>query len=192
MNLNESYWDNRYRNNDSRWDLGTISTPIKNYLDQLENKDLKILIPGAGNGHEAEYAFNKGFKNLYLVDLSETALGNFQKRVPYFPKNHLLHQNFFELKDTFDIILEQTFFCAIDPALRSKYAAHASKLLAPNGKLVGLLFDAPLNEDTPPFGGNKAEYLTYFSPHFSLIKMDACYNSVESRVGRELFVHIRK
>ena len=33
-----------------------------------------------------------------------------------------------------------------------------ASLLNTNGKLVGLLFDAALNTDQPPFGGTKEEY----------------------------------
>lgn len=192
MILNEAYWDNRYKKSDDRWDLGQISTPIKEYFDQLEDKSTKILIPGCGNAHEAEYAFLNGFTNLFLVDLSKTALENFKKRVPDFPENQLLHQNFFELKDTFDLIIEQTFFCAINPKLRPQYALQASRLLNTDGKLSGLLFDAPLNNDKPPFGGSKAEYVAYFTPYFNIKNMTASYNSVESRAGRELFITLSK
>jgi len=38
-----------------------------------------------------------------------------------------------------------------------------SELLLINGKLVGLLFNIPLFEDRPPFGGSKKEYITYFN-----------------------------
>ncbi len=73
-NLNRKYWENRYAKNDTGWDLGKISTPLKTYFDQLENKNLKILIPGAGNAYEAEYLHQKGFKNVFVVDISKTAL----------------------------------------------------------------------------------------------------------------------
>ncbi len=188
MILNETYWDNRYKINDDRWDLGAVSTPIKSYFDQLEDKTLKILIPGGGNSHEAEYAYLNGFTNIFVVDLSKTALDNFKKRVPNFPETQLLHQNFFDLKETFDIIIEQTFFCAINPKLRPNYVLQASKLLSSKGKIVGLLFNAPLNNDKPPFGGNTNEYNKHFTPYFSIDIMEPCYNSVESREDRELFV----
>ena len=85
MKLDEQFWDTRYQNNDIGWDLAEISTPLKVYFDQLTNKELRILIPGGGNSYEAEYLHNQGFKNVYVVDLSETALDNIKKRVPSFP-----------------------------------------------------------------------------------------------------------
>ena len=60
---NMQYWQNRYLENSTGWDLGDISPPIKAYIDQLNNKNIKILIPGAGNAHEAEYLHNQGFKS---------------------------------------------------------------------------------------------------------------------------------
>ena len=42
MNLSEEFWDTRYINKDTAWDLGEISPPLKAYFDQLTNKNLKI------------------------------------------------------------------------------------------------------------------------------------------------------
>ncbi len=79
IDLNEEFWDNRYQVKDIRWDLGVISTPIKTYLDQLKDKSLKILIPGGRNSYEAEYLHNNGFTEVYVVDVSKTALSNIKK-----------------------------------------------------------------------------------------------------------------
>ncbi|WP_369918587.1 methyltransferase domain-containing protein [Tenacibaculum singaporense] len=187
MELSETFWNNKYLHNKTGWDLGKISNPLKEYVDQLEDKNLRILIPGGGNSYEAEYLFNKGFKNVFVVDIASAPLKRIQNRVPSFPKENLIHADFFELKGTFDLIIEQTFFCAINPELRSKYAQKTHKLLVKKGKLVGLLFDAKLNEDHPPFGGSKQEYEDYFMPYF-LGSMEPCYNSSGGRKGMELFV----
>lgn len=190
--LDSRFWDDRYQKQDIGWDIGFISTPLKNYIDQLKNKELKILIPGCGNAHEAEYLFNNNFKNIFLIDYSETALSQFSLRVPDFPKTNLICGDFFNHHLKYDLILEQTFFCAINPKLRSNYAQHCSELLTNKGKLVGLLFDDKLNNDKPPFGGNKEEYLGYFSPYFDINIMDKAYNSILPRDGRELFIKLTK
>ncbi len=54
-------------------------------------------------------------------------------------------------------------------------------ILHQKGKLVGLLFDAKLNEDHPPFGGNKEEYINYFKMCFKIEIMEPCYNSYPNR-----------
>lgn len=190
--LTKEFWNNRYINNETGWDIGSISTPIKEYIDQLTDKTIKILIPGCGNAYEAEYLFENGFTNVYLIDLSPIALENFKKRVPKFPKNHLICDDFFNLTEHFDLIIEQTFFCAINTNLRKKYAEQVAHLLTKNGKLVGLLFNDELNHDKPPFGGNKDEYLKIFSPFLNIEIMETSYNSILPRKGRELFIKMMK
>ena len=190
--LNEQYWDNRYKNKDTQWDIGYVSTPLKAYFDQLTNKELKILIPGGGNSYEAEYLHNNGFTEVYVVDISETALQNLKQRVPTFPSKKLLHIDFFLLQETFALIIEQTFFCALKPSLRNEYAVKTHQLLKPKGKLAGLLFKFPLTDDGPPFGGSEKEYRTLFSPHFEIKTMKTAYNSIPQRQDNELFIILQK
>ncbi len=192
MDLNKNFWDLRYQNNEIGWDIGYISTPLKKYIDQLTDKNIKILIPGGGNSYEAEYLHNLDFKNVFVVDISPTALTNLKSRVPDFPKNHLINIDFFKLNNSFDLILEQTFFCALTPKLRDNYVLKMNQLLRPNGKLVGLLFNIPLNKDRPPFGGTKKEYLSYFKNYFKIEIMELSYNSISERTNNELFIKLIK
>lgn len=192
MDLNKNYWDLRYQNNEIGWDIGYISTPLKKYIDQLTDKNIKILIPGGGNSYEAEYLHNLDFKNVFVLDISPTALTNLKNRVPDFPKNHLINIDFFKLNNSFDLILEQTFFCALTPKLRDNYVLKMNQLLRPNGKLVGLLFNIPLNKDRPPFGGTKKEYLSYFKTYFKIEIMELSYNSISERTNNELFIKLIK
>ena len=192
MDLNKNFWDLRYQNNETGWDIGYISTPLKKYIDQLTDKNIKILIPGGGNSYEAEYLHNLDFKNVFVLDISPTALTNLKNRVPDFPKNHLINIDFFKLNNSFDLILEQTFFCALTPKLRDNYVLKMNQLLRPNGKLVGLLFNIPLNKDRPPFGGTKKEYLSYFKTYFKIEIMELSYNSISERTNNELFIKLIK
>ena len=190
MKLSKSYWEQRYRDESTPWDLGSVSPPIKAYFDQIENKDSKILIPGAGNAHEAEYLFHEGFKNVWVVDVSDLALSNFAKRVPDFPRSQLLEADFFKLSGQFDLMIEQTFFCALDTSLRTDYVKHSASILKPDSKLIGVLFDFPLTNDGPPFGGNRELYETLFLRKFGIKTLEACYNSHPSRQGKELFIEM--
>ena len=190
------YWTERYANQNTGWDIGYPSTPIKAYVDQLVDTSLNILIPGAGNAYEAEYLWDAGFKNVVIIDISETPLTNFKKRNPNFPVNQLIHGNFFEHKGSYDLILEQTFFCSFVPTdeNRNRYAKHMASLLKPSGKLVGLWFNFPLTGDMEkrPFGGDKLLYLSYLSPYLKAISFEPCYNSIAPRQGKELFGIFKK
>ncbi|MCG2610457.1 TPMT family class I SAM-dependent methyltransferase [Flavobacterium sp. SM15] len=185
--LNSHYWENRYQNKETGWDVGQITTPLKEYIDQIQDKSLKILIPGAGNAYELDYLLSKGFTNVFVVDFAETPLQNIKKRFPDFPSEQLLQTNFFELDNTFDLIMEQTFFCALSPELRKDYAKKMSELLNKKGKLFGLLFDFPLTAEGPPFGGSKTEYENLFSEKFDIKVLEPAYNSIKPRAEKELF-----
>ena len=184
--MSKTYWDDRWKNNELGWDIGTVSIPLKTYFDQISDKTMRILIPGAGNAYEAEYLHDKGFENVYVIDISQKALDSFYERCPNFPFKHIICGDFFKLTGVFDLIVEQTFFCAIDPSLRNHYLSHANKLLPVSGKMVGLLFDFPL-ESGPPYGGNKEEYALRFSKFFDLKTLSRAHNSIAPRAGRELF-----
>lgn len=187
MKLTAAYWEDRYNKNQIGWDIGFPSPPLTSYIDQLTRKDLKILIPGCGNSYEAEYLVKKGFSKVFVLDYSRTAITQFKKRVPQFPSDHLLTIDFFELNDQFDLILEQTFFCALNPSLRNSYCTKMSELLAPGGKISGVLFATEFNSQGPPFGGDKQAYEHLFSKKFKIKTLEPCNNSIPQRAGSELF-----
>ena len=188
-----SYWDDLYRNQETAWDLGYVSTPLKEYFDQLTNKHQSILIPGCGNSYEAEYLLSKGFTNITVIDISPLLTERLKNKFGTRYKNELtiLTGDFFSLKGQFDLIIEQTFFCALDPTLRKEYAEQIKKLLKPGGKLAGVFFDREFPEG-PPFGGNMEEYRMLFIPHFEILKMERCYNSIAPRKNTEVFIIMKK
>lgn len=187
--LDQEFWSNRYKENQTGWDIGQCSTPLKEYFDQLTDKSTKILIPGAGFAHEAKYLHELGFTQVHVLDLAQEALTHVENVCNDFPKEHLHLGDFFEHNDQYDLIIEQTFFCALNPNLRTKYAEKMRELLRPNGKLVGVLFNRDF-EGGPPFGGNVAEYQQIFQKHFNSISMEACYNSIEPRKNSEVFIKV--
>ena len=52
MKLNDKYWNNRYEKLETAWDVGKVSIPLKEYFEQISDKQQIILIPGSGNGYE--------------------------------------------------------------------------------------------------------------------------------------------
>ena len=191
MMLNKEYWENRYLNQDTGWDTGCITPPLKNYINQLTNKNQKILIPGAGNGYEFDYLIENSFNNTFVIDISPTPISTLHSKHPNH-KNQILLGDFFEHHEKYDLILEQTFFCAISPNLRKDYAKKMHDLLRPKGKIVGLFFDFPLIEEGPPFGGSVQEYIAHFSELFEIKTLEKAHNSIKPRSGRELFFIFEK
>ena len=189
MKINtEDYWSERYKQGSTGWDMGGPAPALTAYTDQLTDKSSRILLPGAGRAYEAEYLFRAGFKNLTVIDIAPEPLADLKGRVPEFPEDQLIQTDFFEFEGgPFDLILEHTFFCALPPALRLEYVRKMKSLLAPKGKLAGLLFSFPLTAQGPPFGGSLVEYQELFSPHFRIKTLERATNSIPPRAGNELF-----
>jgi SAM-dependent methyltransferase len=190
LELDKDFWNNRYVGNQIGWDLGAPSTPLKDFIDTLQDKAIRILIPGCGNAYEAEYLHQQGFTNVFVIDIAPLALKGLQERVPEFPKDHLVLGNFFEHQSEYDLILEQTFFCALNPDLRTTYAKKMSELLTPKGKLAGVMFNHTLTEKGPPFGGSVEEYSGYFENYFEIKSLAPCENSIKPRLGSELWLEL--
>ena len=191
--LDNAYWSNRYQNKDTGWDTGAITPPLKAYIDQLKDKNTSILIPGCGNSYEAEYLLQQGFTHVTVIDISSALCVQLSQRLAAFTAKGLtiVCGDFFEHAGQYDLIIEQTFFCALSPFLRNDYAAKMPTLLKPGGKLVGLLFNKHF-EGGPPFGGDENEYRDLFSPFFNITFMEPCYNSIPPRAGGELFIKLVK
>lgn len=187
--FNAEYWSTRWKNDETQWDVGYPTPPIKNYIDGLTNKNIRVLVPGAGNAYEGVYLLENGFHNTFILDISPLPLKNIQEKHPWINSKNLILGDFFELKSTYDLLLEQTFFCALHPSLRRRYVEKCHQLLVPNGILAGVLFNDTLNTDHPPFGGNLLEYQELFHPYFEG-SMEPCYNSIKPRENRELFIKL--
>ena len=190
MDLNQTYWDQRYQNNTTGWDTGIPSPALVQYAENF-SFDTPILIPGAGRAHEAIFLSNHGFTNITVCDLAPTPLLQIERREKRNPIQ-LIQGNFFDLNSTYDLILEQTFFCAISPSLRSDYVRKMHELLNKEGIIAGVLFASYFDFDGPPFGGNMEEYHSLFKNHFEILHMEPCYNSIPPRQGNELFIELRK
>lgn len=189
--LNKEYWENRYESDAASWDIGHISTPLKEYIDQLENKDLKILIPGAGNAYELDYLIEKGFHNTFVIDFAQQPINAILNRNKTLEK-HIIQDDFFNLTETYDLVIEQTFFCALQPELRKNYVVKMHDILSNKGKITGLLFNFPLTEEGPPFGGSFEEYVKLFSEKFTIKTLETAYNSIKPRTNREFFFTFEK
>ena len=190
--LGETFWNNQYVANATGWDLGEVSPPLKAYIDQLTRKNMRILIPGCGNTHEADYLLQLGFTNITVIDIAPTLVTQLTNKFASNPNIKIILGDFFEHVGEYDLILEQTFFCAINPPLRKDYVAKMKELLSTGGKLVGVLFNREFEQQGPPFGGCKSQYEPMFEKNFDFKTFELCNNSFVKRHGTELFINLVK
>ena len=192
LQLDGNYWNNRYDSGTEAWDLGEVSLPLKAYIDQLINKNLRILIPGCGNTYEADYLLKQGFTDITVIDIAPALVAQLKQKYKDNPHIKIILGDFFRHQGQYDLILEQTFFCALNPGLRKNYVAKMNELLTVDGKLVGVLFDKEFEQQGPPFGGYKSQYQTMFEKNFKFKTFEPCNNSFVKRAGRELFINLVK
>lgn len=187
-NTQKQFWNTRYETGETGWDVGFVSTPLKNYFDTLTQKDQHILIPGCGNAYEAQYLLDQGFSNITLIDIAPLVVERLQKRFEGQAGIKVICDDFFSHSEPYDLIIEQTFFCALPPVLRPNYVKHMHTLLNPTkGKLAGLLFDKIFDKEGPPFGGTKLEYVDLFKILFTFVTLNQAMDSIAARAGTELF-----
>lgn len=190
--LDQNYWNERWQKNETGWDMGQASPAITEYMAQYHDKNAAILIPGCGNAYEAEFLIGNGFTNITLIDIAPKAVEALKEKFADKTQINVLCEDFFNHQGSYDLIIEQTFFCAIPPARRIEYSKKTASILNGNGKIIGVLFDKQFNQPFPPFGGCPCEYKPVFEPHYFIKTMDECYNSIPSRANSEVFINLIK
>lgn len=189
--IDAAYWEAQYTAKTIGWDLGIVSPPIQAKVDAILNKNSRILIPGCGNSYEAQYLLEKGFTNITVIDIAPTLVAVLEEKFKNNPFIQIILGDFFDHQGNYDLIIEQTFFCALPPTMRKNYVLKMHQLLVKDGILLGLLFNRTFDSG-PPFGGSEEEYQRLFEPKFDFIKIDLCTNSIAPRANSELFIELKK
>jgi methyl halide transferase len=190
--LDKNYWNERWQKNETGWDIGHPSPAITAYMAQYPNKNASIFIPGCGNAYEAEFLVANGFTDITLIDIAPRAVELLKEKFANTPQLKVLCEDFFQHNGRYDLIIEQTFFCAIPPIRRKEYAEKTAALLTESGKVIGVLFDKQFEQPFPPFGGCPCEYKPIFESNFTIKTMDECYNSISPRANSEVFINLIK
>lgn len=190
--LNQAFWNEKWETRKTGWDIGMPSPAIVEYLIRNVYKNAAILIPGCGNAYEAQFLLDHGYTNISLIDISTVANELLREKFKSNPEVKIYCENFFEHEGQYDIIVEQTFFCALNPDLRADYVKKTAELLKNDGSIIGLLFNRKFENPGPPFGGIQEEYKELFKDNFDLKVLETAENSILPRKGSELFIHFKK
>jgi methyl halide transferase len=192
-----SFWDQRYEQANIPWDLGGPSPPFARWLREGHMPPGKMMVLGAGRGHDARLFARAGF-DVTAVDFSETAVSAMRSLTnPALPLN-IVQANIFDLpagyNDSFDYVLEYTCYCAINPARRPDYANLVQRVLKPGGQLIALAFPLGDRVGGPPFAVSVAEMVALFTRRgFHLAHREQPPDSVPPRRGNEeLLVLVRR
>jgi len=200
MDINSpEFWEEKYFANDIPWDTKATTPALINSINHSESKKIAIL----GCGYSKDSIFlAKLNHSVYPIDFASKPidyLNNIKKREDLdtlFP----VQENIFEINSKyfnfFDIVLEYTCFCAIEPQRRSEYIKSVNNILNKKGQFIALFFPTERKEEDldkgPPFYVNLDETLLMFKNNFNIVKIDKNPNSIKPRKGFESLVIMDK
>jgi len=189
-------WQRHYDEDDLGWDLGHVAPPFVDLLESNAIMPCKTLVPGCGRGHEVIFLAENGF-DLTAVDYSIGAVNHLNSVILERKLNiKVLNLDFFELDSThdrlYDLLIEQTFFCAISPSQRPLYVETVARILKKGGMIAGLFYHTG-QEGGPPFNTTRQDIIKYFSGSFEIRELTQAKNSAEKRKDKEwLAILIKK
>ena len=186
-------WEANYEHQTDGWDLGGPTPVFKRLISSRQLIPGRMIVPGAGRGHDAREFARHGFR-VTAVDFASHAVHEMQRLAdPASPVEILQHDLFtlpHELNNSFDYVLEYTCFCAIDPKRRAEYADLVKRLLKPNGIYIDLAFPLDGRAGGPPFAVTESEIMELFHERgFKLISREKPEESITPRRhAEELFI----
>jgi methyl halide transferase len=188
-------WQGHYDSNDMGWDLGEVAPPFVKLWQEEKLPVGKVLVPGCGRGYEVVFLAENGFE-VTAIDFSEGAITHLENALKERNlKGRVLHQDFFSMDDShdgvYDLVLEQTFFCAIAPRQRQDYVLNVARILKPGGMLVGLFYHTD-KEGGPPYNTTRQDIESNFSKNFEIQQLDKTSLSAEQRKDKEWLGILKK
>ena len=181
-------WQGHYESDDLGWDLGQVAPPFVKLWEEEKLPVGKALVPGCGRGHEVIFLAENGFE-VTAIDFSKGAVTYLERALE--ERNlsgRVLHQDFFGLDNShdgiYDLVLEQTFFCAIAPRQRQDYVRNVTRILKPGGMLVGLFYNTD-KEGGPPYNTTREDIVVNFAKNFKILELDKTTLSAEQRKDKE-------
>jgi len=197
-------WENAYVTGTVPWDLGrappVLEARIREIVASREaaGDDAapgpRVFVPGAGRGHDARAWLAAGGA-VTALDIAPTAVAEGRALdAAEGVSMTWLEADLFdlpaELDGTFDIVWEQTCFCAIDPARRGEYVEVIARLLAPGGAWMGVVWEVG-RPGGPPWSLTRADIEQHFAARFDFEVVRAVAPWTKQRWD-ELFVELRK
>lgn len=189
------FWTDLYQSPEAPgWELNQEAPALRSLTAQLKLSKLRVLVLGAGSGHDAAFLAQQGHI-VTAVDFSEAAVAQLKMKYSGLQNLKIVQGDAFNLpsdfNSRFDLVFEHAFYCAISPERRNDLVKVWKRVLAPGGHLLGVFFVAEKPQG-PPFGGSEWEIRQRLKSSFNFIYWTRWRHSVEARKAKELVVYARK
>ena len=197
--MDRAFWQALYDTNDTRFDLRGPSTPFTDWLDAAQPRPGRAIVPGCGRGHDVVELARRGWEAIG-VDFAPTAIadGRIGALVAGVAERaRFVEEDVFGLgpqhDQSFDLLFEQTCYCAIEAHRRDEYARLAARLVKPGGVLAFVVFPVDGRTGGPPFNIGVDEVPLRFAASFDLVSIGPPPRaSAPARTGKELFAVFRR
>lgn len=190
----EKFWTNIYQTEEPKWELNKPAPAFEDILPRIKLQRSRILVLGCGSGNDAAFFARHGH-TVTAVDISAEALDRAKEKYKDLSNITWIQSDIFKLgrdhEASYDLIVEHTCYCAIDPSQRNALVMLWKRLLAEGGQLLGVFF-AMERRDAPPFGGTEWELRERLKKHFQFIFWGRWHQSIDRRNGKELLVFATK
>lgn len=190
-------WEEHWAEGHIPWDAGKACPSLEKYVSGSPARaGRRALVPGCGSGYDVFCLARAGYQALG-VDLAPSARARFTELRSREGLSEtsaaLVTKDFFtltkeELGGPFDLIWDYTFYCAIHPSQRDAWRDQMARLLAPNGRLLMLLFpviEGAPEEQGPPYPLDPQRIVAELSPSFRALRIEQATQSHPGREGKE-------
>ncbi len=188
------FWDQVYQSEVPAWELEKPHDAFAATLPQLKLSRSRILVLGAGSGNDAAYFAKQGHK-VTGVDFSSEAIARAKTKYGSIENLSFVQSDVFQLpqsmNEQFDLVVEHTCYCAIDPTKRSDLIKAWRRVLTDNGFLLGVFF-AYDKMAGPPYGGSEWEIRARLQKTFRILYWQRWQKSSPQRLGKEFLVYAQK
>lgn len=193
--LTPDQWNARWARADTPWDMRQPSPPLVHWLARGElPAGRRVFVPGCGSGHEVRLLAEAGFECVG-ADFAPDAAAVARQTIAGVSGAAIIQADVLappSVDPRFDWIFDQTFFCALHPDLRPRYAPALRRWLATGGELWAIVLRTD-TFDRPPFDVTPEAYAELLrAAAFEIVETRALQSeSHPARRGRETLVRAR-
>ncbi len=168
-------WGIRYQAGFTPWDLGRAHPALADRLERDPSlgrgEPGRAFVPGAGRGWDAIALAAAGWQ-VTAIDFAAGITERLPEEMATSGVDYLAGDAFAFAGESFDLIYDYTFFCAIPPRLRPEVGVMAERLLTPTGRFVAVVY--PIGKDPasggPPHGVTVDDYSVALGNGFELVE----------------------
>lgn len=182
-------WNQIYAERGDKWTLERVPAVLEHLIESRRERH-RVLVPGAGQGHDA-FAWARAGHEVVALDFAPLAVESMRQRasdlgVPVEALEADVTAPPEQLRGMIDLVWEQTCLCALPPDDRRPYLEAMATILRPSGSMVALLWNHG-DEGGPPFDMPPVLVEQLVAGVFSIRKRERVADELSTRANQFLW-----